>query len=140
MGMSMNFYPWVRIQISNRSLCADGCIITLPDLNPTHCHSYDGSNQAPGQSRKNPPGNNPHQMIVLSVVLSCVRWFEWVLPERSEGSGSLAAFTPAGVQTPVLQLRKGGAFPLTSLKLCVSLNTCPPRFFTVMSLISTDPC
>jgi hypothetical protein len=42
MGTGMNFYPWVRVQvqISTRSLFADGRVITLPDLNPTHCHPY----------------------------------------------------------------------------------------------------
>jgi hypothetical protein len=37
MGTDMNFYPWiqVRIQISTRSIFADGQVITLPDLNPT---------------------------------------------------------------------------------------------------------
>jgi hypothetical protein len=40
MGTGMNFYPWIWVQISTRNLFADGRVITLPDLNSTHCHSY----------------------------------------------------------------------------------------------------
>jgi hypothetical protein len=40
MSTGMNFYPWVRVQISTHSLFADGRVIALPDLNPTHCHPY----------------------------------------------------------------------------------------------------
>jgi hypothetical protein len=40
MGTSMNFYPWVRVQIFTRSLFTGGRVITLPDPNPTRCHSY----------------------------------------------------------------------------------------------------
>jgi hypothetical protein len=39
-GTGMNFYPWVRVQISTRSLFADGRVIALPDPNPARCHSY----------------------------------------------------------------------------------------------------
>jgi hypothetical protein len=37
MGTSMNFYPWVRIQvqISTRNLFADGRVIALPDPLPS---------------------------------------------------------------------------------------------------------
>jgi hypothetical protein len=38
MGTGMNFYPWVRVRISTRSLFAGGRIIALPDPNPTRCH------------------------------------------------------------------------------------------------------
>jgi hypothetical protein len=41
MGTGMNFYPWVRVQISTRSLFAGGRVITLPGLNPTRCHPYE---------------------------------------------------------------------------------------------------
>jgi hypothetical protein len=34
----MNFYPWVRVQISTRNLFAGGRVITLSDPNPTRCH------------------------------------------------------------------------------------------------------
>jgi hypothetical protein len=40
MGTGMNFYSWVRVQISTHSLFADGRVITLPDPNPTRCHPY----------------------------------------------------------------------------------------------------
>jgi hypothetical protein len=40
MSMGMNFYPWVRVQISTRSLFASGRVIALPDPNPTRCHPY----------------------------------------------------------------------------------------------------
>jgi hypothetical protein len=42
MGTGMNFYPRVRIQvqISTRSLFADGRVIALPDPNLTRCHPY----------------------------------------------------------------------------------------------------
>jgi hypothetical protein len=38
--MGMNFYPWVRVQISTRILFASGRVIALPDPNLTRCHPY----------------------------------------------------------------------------------------------------
>jgi hypothetical protein len=40
MSTGINFYPWVRVQISIHSLFTDGWVIALPDLNPTRCHPY----------------------------------------------------------------------------------------------------
>jgi hypothetical protein len=34
-GTGMNFYPWIRVQISTRSLFAGGRVIALPDLLPS---------------------------------------------------------------------------------------------------------
>jgi hypothetical protein len=41
-GTSTDFYPqiWIRVQISTRSLFADGWVIALPDPNPTRWHPY----------------------------------------------------------------------------------------------------
>jgi hypothetical protein len=39
-GTGMNFYPWIRVQISTRSLFTGGRKIALPDPNPTRCHPY----------------------------------------------------------------------------------------------------
>jgi hypothetical protein len=39
----MNFYPWIRVQISTRSLFTGGRVIALPDSNPTRCHPYSPS-------------------------------------------------------------------------------------------------
>jgi hypothetical protein len=34
-GTGMNFYPWVRVQISTRSIIAGGRVIALPDPLPS---------------------------------------------------------------------------------------------------------
>jgi hypothetical protein len=38
MGTGMNFYPWVRVQISTHNLFTDGRVIALSDSNPTYRH------------------------------------------------------------------------------------------------------